>query len=457
MVVYGASQLIRLVANLITARLLVPEMFGVMAIVQVFIQGVVMFSDLGLWAYIVRNKDYKDVAILNTVWTMQVVQGWFMFLVIIACALILQSWQENMTNVTVVYSNKSLPMLLMVISLTAVLKGYKTLAPAVMSRELKRGRLEVAELLAQFSGTVVMVLWAWYFPSIWALASASIVTAIMGLILNYVLFDISHKHSWDKKIVRSVFHFGKWIFLASSITFLAQQSDKLFFSAMMSSAQLGVYSIAFMMASFITTLIQQFTTKIWLPVFSSIKDKSEKISEVYYSIRMKQDIMVSLGVILVGLFSPLIIELLYDERYSDAGWMMQILLISSIGLSVSSVCNSLLLSLGCTKVQMQVMLVRVLSLVVLLPLLYAEYSIKGAIYAVAIISYIGIPVQYITMKKLGVLSFKHEFRIMPLAVLIYIVVVFYQNYVFELFALIEKINFYEIIDRHFLDYWFEEI
>ncbi|MBE8232881.1 MAG: oligosaccharide flippase family protein [Endozoicomonadaceae bacterium] len=439
-IAFGLSQVIRLGGNLIVARLLTPEMFGVMAIVYAFTFGIGMFSDLGFWAYIVRNKDYKNPKILNTVWSLQVVRGWLMFAIIIICALMLYGWQKTVGDVSVVYSNEFLPFILIVISITALLKGYKTLAPAVLGRELNRGRLEFVELVAQGVGTVVMVIWAIYAPSIWALVSASIISSLAALILNYSLFEFRHKFSWDKKIVREVFHFGKWIVLASGITFLAKQSDKIFFSVYMSPAQLGIYSIAFLLAGFISAFIEKFTNKIWLPVFSEVKENSSQLAKVYYKVRLRQDFFVSLGVILLGLCSPWGISILYDQRYIAAGWMIQILLISAIGLSITTLSKSLLVALGHTKVQMQVMMARVLSLVVLIPILHDEYGLQGAIYAVALSSYIGIPIQYIKMKKAGVLSLMKEMRIAPFALLFYTITVlqFYPESIYQLMFTILK-------------------
>jgi O-antigen/teichoic acid export membrane protein len=277
--------------------------------------------------------------------------------------------------------------------------------------------------LAQVVGLAVMVMWASYAPSIWALVSASIVTAFAGLILNYAMFEIRHRFSWDKEIVKEVFHFGKWIVLASGITFLAKQSDKFIFSVLMTPTQLGVYSIAFMLAGFIAAFIEKFTNKIWLPVFSHVKENTAQLAKVYYKIRLKQDFIVSLAVILLGLCAPWGISILYDHRYIDAGWMMQILLVSAVGLSITSICKSLLVSLGHTKIQMQVMIARLLSLVILVPVLHAEYAIRGAIYAVALTSYAGLPVQFRMMKKAGVFNIFKEMRIVPFALLIYTIMV----------------------------------
>ena len=63
--IFGVGQLVRLGSNLIVTRMLEPEMFGVMAIVYVVTTGIAMFSDLGLWAFIVRHKDASNLHMLS--------------------------------------------------------------------------------------------------------------------------------------------------------------------------------------------------------------------------------------------------------------------------------------------------------------------------------------------------------------------------------------------------------
>src|SRR6185503_3747388 len=72
---FGISQAIRFGSNLIMTRLLVPEMFGVMAIATMVMMGLAMFSDLGLRQSVVQSRIGYKPEFLNTVWVLQIVQG----------------------------------------------------------------------------------------------------------------------------------------------------------------------------------------------------------------------------------------------------------------------------------------------------------------------------------------------------------------------------------------------
>ncbi len=77
---YGGSQIIRFGSNLILTRLLLPELFGLVGLAYVFIVGVHLFSDIGLRPSIIQNKRGEEPEFLNTVWTMQVIRSFFVWL-----------------------------------------------------------------------------------------------------------------------------------------------------------------------------------------------------------------------------------------------------------------------------------------------------------------------------------------------------------------------------------------
>ncbi|MCL4692920.1 MAG: oligosaccharide flippase family protein, partial [Candidatus Hydrogenedentes bacterium] len=56
LVEYGGSQVLRFASSLILSHLLFPEVFGLMLIVNAVMQGLEMFSDLGIGQSIVQDK-----------------------------------------------------------------------------------------------------------------------------------------------------------------------------------------------------------------------------------------------------------------------------------------------------------------------------------------------------------------------------------------------------------------
>jgi O-antigen/teichoic acid export membrane protein len=74
------------------------------------------------------------------------------------------------------------------------------MASPVLHRKLEVGKLEAIEIISQIAGLIVMLIWVWLFPSIWALVSAGVISTLVSTILSFTLFPFRHKLVWDKAI-----------------------------------------------------------------------------------------------------------------------------------------------------------------------------------------------------------------------------------------------------------------
>lgn len=414
--IFGLSQLVRLGSNLIVTRLLVPEMFGVMAVVNVVIFGIAMFTDLGLWAFIVRHKNPDSPHLLNVVWTLQVIRGWLMFVVVLVLAAAFFVGNRYLpSSFQGVYADSRLPLLVIIAGVGSLIGGYKSMASPMMSRKLEVGKLELMELLSQIAGIIVMIIWVWLRPSIWALVVSGLVSALTNTFLTYYLFPFRHQFILDKTIVKEVFHFSKWIVIASVLTYLFSQSDKLFFAGKIEAAELGIYSIAFMLVATLTSVTQTLAEKIVFPVFASLAHGERHVlKERYYQVRQYLDAPIFFATGLLIAFGPKIVSILYDARYSGAGWMFQILIFSVIGNTLSLVSMECLSALSITQIRMWVMLIRTIGLFVGLPLFFNLYGLHGAIWVVALNVWLSLPVVYWTLAKNHVFSFLREIKMLPI-------------------------------------------
>ena len=413
--IFGFSNLVRLGSNLIITRLLEPEMFGVMAVVTIVTMGITMFTDLGLWPFVVRHKDPDNPHLLNVVWTLQVLRGWviFFFIALMVAILVLGN-QYLPSYFHGIYADSRLPMLVLVAGIASVINGYASMASPVMHRRVEIGKVQLAEFIAQVVGTILMVVWVWLYPSIWALLVAGLVSAAVHTLLSYYFFSFRHKLVWDKTIVKEVFHFSKWIVIATALTYLFMQGDKLFFAAKIDATTLGVYSIAFMLVATLTSVTETLASRIAFPAFSSVVHGDRNLlKQKYYKVRLYLDFSIFLIAGVLVALGPRIVNVLYDARYSDAGWILQILVISVIGNALSIVSAECLAALSITKVRMWVMLIRTLGLFVGLPLFFSLYGFYGAVWVIALNVWISLPVIYWALAKNSIFSFLKEIRLLP--------------------------------------------
>src|SRR3954470_15338243 len=83
---YGAAQFLRLLNNVILARLLAPPIFGLMAVVNAVRTGVELLSDVGITQNIISNPAGDNRDFYDTAWTLQVLRGIALGLICVLCA-----------------------------------------------------------------------------------------------------------------------------------------------------------------------------------------------------------------------------------------------------------------------------------------------------------------------------------------------------------------------------------
>jgi len=410
------GQALRLGANLIVTRLLVPEMFGVMGIVSVILTGLVLFSDVGLLQNITRSQRGEDPKFLNTAWVIQIGRGGLLCLVALLISWLLFIAADNhWLPPDSTYADPVLPLLIAVMSIQPLIEGFGSTKIWVAHRRLQFGWVVTLELISQTAGLIAMVAWAWFDRTIWALVLAGLVANTSKMILSHIMIPgPSNNFEWDSKAFYEIFHFGKWIFVSTIFHFLTNSGDRLLLGGLVSAGVIGVYTIAFFLANAVTQVIITLISKVFFSALSEVaRDEPEKISEIYYKIRMRIDSVAFFGSGFIFVSGSVIIDFLYDDRYLDAGWMLEILSLSmiSVGYLMSNQC---FLALGRVKSIVLLNGIQVIVLFISLPLMFSYFGMPGAVWAVSLTSLFSIIGSLLFMKKYQLLMLNKEFVMLPL-------------------------------------------
>lgn len=411
---FGVSQVIRLGNNLVMTRLLIPELFGMMAIVTVIRVGVYMFSELGLKVNVIRHEEGEKPEFINTAWTIQVMRGFVIWLVILFIAFVIGRLQIlDFFPDKSVYSVKDLPLVIVVAGFSSIILGFESSNIWLAHRHLTLGKVTLIEIFSQIMGVCVMVSWAMREPTVWALVAGSLVPALFRTLLSHSMLDGEKNYFYlDKKIIIELLHFGKWLLLSAIITFIALNGDRLLLGAFLTAEQLGVYSVAFFLANSLREAVSKLNSKVCYPLLSKA-NRNGTLQRTYYSIRLKLDFVLFFFVGLLFVISPVIVDFLYDQRYASSGHMMQILVVSLIAVNYR-LANFLFLAFGKPFVNTVAVSAKALFLWISVPLLYAEYGLYGALWGIAMSGLVDIPVFILFMAKYKFISWRKEFLFIPM-------------------------------------------
>lgn len=378
---FGSSQVVRFIGNLVLTRLLVPEYFGIMTIVNSLHIGLIWLADVGVGKSIVRSKRWDDQVFLDTAWILQILNN---FIVLIAMVL-------ASVPMARFYDEPQLAMLLPVVGLGTFINGFNSTKIFTLNRQMQLGLVVSIQFVSRTIGLIAMIAIALVYPSVWSLVIGGLIYSVLWLLgSHFILPGPLNRFRWDQESFRDIFSFGRWVWLESTMMFLSEQSDRLILGALFTFELLGVYSIAFALADLPRQVVKKVSLQVIFPLVSSNAELPRAA--------LKAKILTKRKLVLWG-FSALIfflsctgdvlIQILYDDRYDAAAWMMPMLSLGcwfSVLFYTTSPC---LLGIDKPVYPAQANLMRFIVLLVGIPTGYyalepAGFGPVGAVLAVAL-------------------------------------------------------------------------
>jgi O-antigen/teichoic acid export membrane protein len=335
---FGSSQVVRFGRTIVLTRLLFPDAFGLTAIVGMFIGMLQQFSDIGLGPAIIQGKRGDERRFLDTAWTLSIVRGLLLFVGILIIA-----WP-----VSYFYKQPILFPLLAVAGVNALLNGFNSTALMSLSRHLKLGRLTMLNVGGELITTAVIVVLAWKTHSVWSIICGGLASSAAVLAASHFLIPgYRNRFAWDKQATRELFHFGKWIFVSTALTYFANESDRLILGKMVPMALLGFYSQAAGLVRMPWEVISRLAGNNLFPALSRFAHGPR--DEFAKKVRIARSVILPMGaaaVIGLAMGAPLLVGALYPYRYIAIGWMAQLMAVGLWITILQSSADRALLALG---------------------------------------------------------------------------------------------------------------
>lgn len=338
---YGISQCLRLGNNLVLSYLLVPEAFGVMAIINLVIVGLSMFSDVGSGPCIVQNPRGDHYQFLNTAWLVGAFRGFAITLIASAIAF----------PVAAFYEIPSLVWLIPLSSLTALISGFASTSIYTLQRHLDLKSLAILDVQSQVIGSVLMCVLAYYHPTVMSLVLGTLATSLARTILSHrMISGYRNRFEFNQTDAKELFKFGKWIFLSTLLMFAALQVDRMMMGKLFDIGTLGIYGFGLAIAMLPRLMVEKLAGTILYPVLS--KAARESNDSFLAQLRPARGTIISIGaamVISVFVWCREFFNLLYHHDFHDAGEICQWLcLVSWIGILTMTLAQALV-ALGRTR------------------------------------------------------------------------------------------------------------
>ena len=327
-----STLMLRFASTLVLTRVFTPDIFGIVAIAASIQLVVALVTDFGLSQAVIQSPNGEDQTFQNTAWSLQVIRGFLITGVgALAALLVFAGVHYQWFSPLSVYSNPAVPAVIVATSASAIIMGFRSIKAIVINRNLELRRVTLIELTSQLVNFLVVVLLGWKTGSVWSFVVGGIASSAVNVILTHTwLPGFGDRFGWDSDALAELKKFGKWVVLSSSVGSLATSGDRLLLATWIGPNLLGYYSLA----SNIATIADGITSRVFggvsMPAFSEIvRDRPQRLAPLYMRMRLISDPVMVFGAGFLFASGDWIIGILYDQRYSAAGPMLQISLIRS--------------------------------------------------------------------------------------------------------------------------------
>jgi O-antigen/teichoic acid export membrane protein len=377
---YGMAQAVRFGSSIVLTRFFAPELFGLMTLMTTIMVGLSLFSHIGLEDSVIQNPRGDDEAFINTAWTIQVLRGIALWLIMVLIA-----WPVAR------FYDPRLFWLLPVVGFGCVLGGFNSPNLLSLSRHLGVGRLSLLEFTSQVVCFVVSIAWAYFDRTIWALVAGRLISELIRTFLSYRLVKNGYRPRFvlEPEAVHSLVKFGRWILIGTALTFLANQSDRLMLPKLLPPSTafqvLGVYGIAFALSDLPRQIIGMFSSKVGFPFMSKFAHQPRpEFRKVLLKYRMMVLVVGAVLLTFTICVGDVFILHVYKKPYHGAAWMIAIFGLGLWHTLLYSTISPAIMSLQKAHYNALANLLYFIALVVLLPLGYHYFGIVGAVAAVAV-------------------------------------------------------------------------
>jgi len=329
---------LRIVSSMTLTRLLDSHAYGVVGVITSIAYMLAMLTDIGLLGFIVRHDEGDDPHFLDQVWTIRLVRGIGLTILMILVA----------KPGAALLGKPELAPVVAIWSVSFMLDGLSSLSFATAVRNKQLWRLAMQELLANVATLIVSIVTALLWHSYWALIAGMITGQVAKVALSYLLFPsmIRRIHISPTRSAE-LWRFSRFIAMSSVLSLLILQSDKLVLARLMPLSAYGLYAIAVTLAAAPGAIAAPYATRVLYPTYSkALREAPNTLPRLFYRARRKVVLLYMFGVggLLGG--AQLIVSLLYDPRYHDVAYFLQWIAISTCLRIGSNAANEVLIALG---------------------------------------------------------------------------------------------------------------
>lgn len=353
-----AAKLILPFTNMVLARIIAPEAFGVVATITMIISFVDMFTDAGFQKYIVqynfRNElekhKYANVAFLTN----------FIMSVFLWGIIALFSDQ-----IAMLVGSPDLGNVVVIACVQLPFTAFSSIQMALYRRNFDFKTLFWVRIFSLCVPIFVTIPLALLGLSYWSLIIGTIFMQLSNAVILTIKSEWKPRWFYDFSILKKMLSFSIWSLIEAISIWLTTWVDTFIIGNMLSEHFLGIYKTSTTMVNAIMSLVTASIVPVLFSTLSRLQDDNEEFKIFYFKMQRIVSILIFPLGIGVYLYSDLATEILLGDRWMEASKVVGVwALTSAIMIVFGHFCSEVYRAKGKPKLSF---IAQLLHLVVLIP------------------------------------------------------------------------------------------
>lgn len=312
------SQAISFVITIVLARLLLPEQYGVIALITVFLNVCNVIVDGGFTTALIQKKEADELD-FSTVWHF----SWGMALLMYLFLWVAAPWIEGF------YAIEGLTAIVRALGLNLLLYALNAVQRAYISKRMLFAKLFQSSFVAGIASGLVGIAMAYQGYGIWALVAQSLGFQLFSCLVLWLTLGWRPKWVFSVERFKGLFGYGWKIFFANIVVVGFVEVRKLVIGKLYSSSDLACYERGDQLANIVMKNVFSSMQSVLLPVFAESQDQVAHVKAMMRrTTKLACFVIYPLTAGLAAAAEPLV-RLLLTEKWIEVVPFLQILCVAN--------------------------------------------------------------------------------------------------------------------------------
>ena len=370
---YAVEHGVVLVRNVLVARLLGPENFGIAATFMLVVGAIGLVTDLGIEKYLLHVREEELPKVQPSLYGMLIGQG---LLGAAAVALLAHP-------LALLFRLDGMAYIYLLAALVPLIGAFKNLDPLRRQRQLDYRPGIIMDLSGTILGSLVAVAVAAATGSYMAVVWGMLVTITVAVAMSHFLAREPYRPGFERQAARQLLLYGWPLLLNGLLIFVSGQGDRFLIGVLEGMTDLAGYVAASTLTIGASLVLTKLTGNIYLPILSAVRDDPDGFAR-----RSRICGAISVAIVIVALIPMLfltvpLVALLFGPEYRIPALLAGFLSVQAAARILRSWPVVVALSLGTTQHILSANLVRSLGFPVALWAALSGYGVVGVAASVA--------------------------------------------------------------------------